>query len=226
MVPKNVLQRTFRIMYGNGTGTAFTIDVDGKQYLVTAHHVIENIKDTDSISIYHEQQWKQIPTRLVGIGSPDFDIAVLALPYQISPTYPLTPTTAKIFLGQDIYFLGYPYGLHIEVGPDLNASFPLPLVKKGIVSSFIFGDNQLNHLLLDGHNNPGFSGGPVFYSTNGNQEFCVAGVISGYRYAWQPVFAQGQEIPLAYQYNTGLINAVGIDIALGLINANPIGFSL
>lgn len=227
MVPSNILQRTFRIQFGNGTGTSFTLDVDGKQYLVTAKHVVEDIKPNDAIFIQHESQWKAIPTTLVGLGDEDFDVAVLALPIQLSPTHPLIPTTAHICLAQDIYFLGYPYGLHTEVGPELNASFPLPLVKKGIVSSFIFGDNQLNYLLLDGHNNPGFSGGPVFYTPSGQQNnFCVAGVISSYRYEWYPVFAQGQQTPLAYQYNTGIIIAVGIQVAVDLIKSNPMGFAL
>jgi hypothetical protein len=116
--------------------------------------------------------------------------------------------------------------VHTKAGPDLNASFPIPLVKKGIVSSFITGNQRLDYLLLDGHNNPGFSGGPVFYSVLGQHDFRVAGVISGYRYEWHPVFSGGQETPLTYQYNTGIIISVGIQVAVDLIKANPIGFLL
>lgn len=220
MVPTNILQRTHRILFGNSTGTAFTIDFDSRQYLITAKHVVEGIKQTNIISIQHENQWKEIPCEVVGFGENNFDIAVLSLPLQISPNHPLSFSNTDFFLGQDIYFLGYPYGLYGEVEPNLNSHFPIPLVKKGIISSFIFGkNNRLDYLLLDGHNNPGFSGGPVFYkSVERNDVFGVAGVISSFQYEWQPVFQNGKQTDFVYQYNTGIIHSVGINVAIDLIN--------
>ncbi|MEK6977238.1 MAG: hypothetical protein AABX40_02405, partial [Candidatus Hydrothermarchaeota archaeon] len=141
--------------------------------------------------------------------------------------HPLIPSSGGMALGQDVYFLGYPYGLSTDVGPELNADFPLPLVKKAIVSSVVFRDNRLEYLLLDGHNNPGFSGGPVYYTPPGKpQEHRVAGVISGYRYEWEPVYLKQKESSLTYKYNTGIIIAVGIRIVLDIIDTNPTGYEL
>ena len=81
MIPTNVLQRTFRVGYGSGSGTCFTIDHDGKQYIVTAKHVVSGIKPTDSVTIYHEKQWKNLQCGLVGLAPGDVDIVVLAPPH-------------------------------------------------------------------------------------------------------------------------------------------------
>ena len=61
-------------------------------------------------------------------------------------------------LSQDVYFLGFPYDLTND-GGTINRNFPIPLIKKGILSAIQVG--EVKTLLLDGHNNPGFSGGPV-----------------------------------------------------------------
>ena len=78
-------------------------------------------------------------------------------------------------------------------------------------------------MLLDGHNNPGFSGGPVFFTSRDDQLPKVAGVISGFRYNWEPIFLQGQPTDLSFQYNTGIIVAWSIAHAVEIINGNPIG---
>lgn len=89
------------------------------------------------------------------------DISVISIPSLKNGSVNVIAESANIFYGQDIYFLGFPYGLQSDVG-ELNSNLPMPLVKKGIVSSFLF-ENPRKVLLLDGHNNPGFSGGPVIY---------------------------------------------------------------
>lgn len=223
MVPSNILQRTFRVQYGHATGTCFTIEVDDRQYVVTARHVLQGIGEMDTIAIQHEKQWKPLPVTLVGVGSGDVDIAVVAASQQLSPALPLVPSSDELYLSQDVYFLGFPYGLQIEVGPELNASFPLPLVKKGIASSFQIENRHVSLMLLDGHNNPGFSGGPVFFSPVGTYESRVAGVISGYRYEWESVYHQGQKTPLSYQSNTGIVVAWGIWHALEIIKKKAVG---
>ena len=117
MIPTNVLQRTFRLRYGDNMGTGFTIDVDNRQYLITAHHVMPSVKANDSLLVHHANQWKHLDITLVGHGGPDFDVTVLALPVQLGPLHPLIPSSGGMALGQDVYFLGYPYGLSTYVGP-------------------------------------------------------------------------------------------------------------
>jgi hypothetical protein len=226
MVSTNILQRTFRIEYKGNEGTCFTIDQGGRQYIVTANHVVNGILDSDTLSIFHEKKWKKLSVKLVGVTTPPVDIAVLALSLQLSPSHPLPTDAGNLYLSQDVYFLGFPYGLHINIGPDLNRDFPLPLVKKGIVSSLEFSQNHLDYILLDGHNNPGFSGGPVVYISPGTKDLKVAGVISGYRYEWEKVYHQGQATPLMFQQNTGIIIAYCIRHAVELIKVKLIGFLL
>lgn len=79
-------------------------------------------------------------------------------------------------------------------------------------------------IFLDGHNNKGFSGGPVLFKEHGHGELKVAAVISGYRFANEPVFNGDQELPITYRYNTGIIISYGIKHAVALVQANPIGF--
>jgi hypothetical protein len=159
----------------------------------------------------------------VGHASGDVDISVLALGFQLSPTRPLTPTGAGIGFGQDVYFLGFPYNLFTDIGAN-NRDFPVPFIKKAIVSSITkVGDAEVT--FLDGHNNPGFSGGPVVFVPPGQRDFRVAAVISGYRFEREPVFVGDQPTNLAYRYNTGIIIAYGIRHAVDLAQSNPIGVS-
>jgi hypothetical protein len=222
-ITTNILRRTFQLSFGECQGTCFTIDYDNRQYIVTARHIVEPITDFATIRIKHEKIWKDCPVNLVGHGEGEVDISVLAAPIQISPAYLLPPTSAMVF-GQDVYFLGFPYGWNSEVG-ELNQNFPLPLIKKAIMSGM---DLNSQRFLLDGHNNPGFSGGPVVFSELGKPgaQLSVAGVISGYRFRNEPVYLEGKRTPLEFKYNTGIILVYGIKHAIDLISENPIGFNL
>lgn len=223
-ITANILKRTFQLSFGKGQGTCFTIDYDNRQYIVTARHLVEPIIDSATIRIKHETVWKDCPVNLVGHGEREVDISVLAAGVQISPKHPLPPTAAGLTLGQDVYFLGFPYGLTSEVG-ELNQNFPFPFVKKATLSTF---DTKTNPFFLDGHNNPGFSGGPVVFSEAGKpaNQLSVAAVISGYHPRMEPVYLEGKHTLLEFEYNTGIIVAYGINHAVGLISQNPIGFNL
>jgi len=223
MVPNSALHRTFRLKYGADTATCFTIDVDCKQYIVTARHSLPGVGQNVTIQLQHEDKWKDLQCEIVGLAPDDVDIAVLAPPHPISPWYPLEPTTKDIYLSQDAYFLGFPYGIHAEVG-DLNMNFPLPLVKKVCVSMLPFSTGGSKYFLLDGHNNPGFSGGPVVYSPPGQLAATnVAGVISGYKFVWNQVYIKNKETELAIKSNTGIVIGYSIEYAVDLILARPMG---
>jgi S1-C subfamily serine protease len=223
MAPTNALQRTFRLQYRAGTATCFTIDVDSRQYIVTTRHALPGAGQNVTIQLQHEGQWNDLHCEVVGLAPDDVDIAVLAPPQAISPSHPLEPTTKDLYLSQDAYFLGFPFGIQAEVG-GLNADFPLPLVKKVCVSLLAFDTGRCKYFLLDGHNNPGFSGGPVVYSQPGQLAAVrVAGVISGYKFVWDKVYIENQETELAVKYNTGIVIAYSIDYAVDLIRNRAIG---
>jgi S1-C subfamily serine protease len=59
MVPAKVLQRVFFIKASDvGTGTAFTITVDGREYLVTARHVIDPVHGPRVVHVFRFGTWE------------------------------------------------------------------------------------------------------------------------------------------------------------------------
>jgi hypothetical protein len=223
MVTSNVIQRTIHISFGGQIATGFFIDVDQRQYLVTAKHVIPNVGAEAVISVFHNNQWREVPVRLVGHAPGEADISVLALPYRIAGADLTLPADAAgLMVGQDVFFLGFPFGLFGEMGA-LNNDYPLPFVKKALVSCFEHNQYGLHRVFLDGHNNPGFSGGPVVFVVPGTRNLKVAAVISGYRFENQPVFDGTDALPLSTRHNTGIIFSYGIGYATALAQEHPIG---
>lgn len=150
------------------------------------------------------------------------DIGVLAPAEQLSTDdLPLLPSSNGIALGQQVFFLGFPFGLtgHAEY---LNDGYPLPFVKSGFVSA-IPGDGE--PLYIDGHNNIGFSGGPVVFRPimPNHSSYHVAAVVSGY-HNLEPVF--GESGDRTGTTNPGFFIANHIEPAVDLIKGNPIGFKL
>ncbi|QAZ69052.1 S1 family peptidase [Solidesulfovibrio carbinolicus] len=220
MITANVIHRVFHIKSEGSVGTCFAVDVDGRQYVVTARHVLGN---KSSFSVFHEGKWKDTEFLFVGSCDGDVDISVVALPVQIAPQHPLLAESEGLLYGQDVFFLGFPYGMRGDIGL-MNAGYPLPFVKKGIVSCIEFGLKEV--IYVDGHNNPGFSGGPVVFWDNSLKAFKVCSVISGYQYNEDPVYKSGIETECRYKYNTGIVISYGVKHAVGLIRSNPKGFLL
>ena len=208
MITREFLTRVFRLNCGDKRGTCFTLEVNGRQYVITARHLVESADTIDDIRISH-REFGHTPVQLVGHAEGSADISVLACDCQISNA------TGASFgdgysLSQDAYFLGFPYGLEIDVSQEVAPLSALPLVKKGIISGFEEG-----HLIyLDGHNNPGFSGGPVVCVGNDGSR-SIEGVVRG--------FLRGSG---ADSGNSGIAVAYGIQHALDVIGQNPIGYEL
>lgn len=226
VITNNVIHRTFRIKHGESYGTCFAIDVDGKQYLITAKHIVEGISGSDTtVEIFFERRWDTHAVRFVGTTPGEADVAVLAPSWRLSPEHPLPPKSDGIAFGQDVYFLGFPYNMFADIG-EMNRNFPMPFVKKATVSSWSRDEHGVLRWFLDGHNNPGFSGGPVVWTEPLRNNYNVAGVISGYRYSDEPIYDGDAPTTLAYRYNTGIIIAYDIEHALDLIRRNPAGLNI
>ena len=234
MITANVIRRTFHIAWGAGTGTAFAIDRAGKQYLVTARHVVEGIRSGDEIAVSRRQQWHKITVDVVGTGGDDVDVAVLACPIQLAPPLPLEASSEGLVYGQTASFLGFPFGWDSGAW-EITGDFPLPFVKAGIVSAIPLGKPTL--IYIDGHGNKGFSGGPVVFVSNGRpaNELRVAGIVANYPTPLREpiVDKHGDAIvddhnePFAFfPENPGLVVAYDIRHAVELIDANPVGFVL
>jgi hypothetical protein len=227
-----VIQSVFHIQTVLGYGSAFTVVVDGRQYFVTARHLFSDQElltapgDFLFLEIFHGMKWNTVQCTVVGFGQDGNDvndIAILALPFILTEYDLLVLGTQSLSLGQDVFFLGYPLARRGDVG-QMNNNYPLPYVKKAIVSMINF---QTQHLVLDGINNAGFSGGPVVYrQVSGiDGRWHVAGVVTSREETREPVFHQKSEneAPYCVFQDSGLINCCPILIGLTIIKANPIG---
>ena len=171
MITANVICRTFFIKSGNSLGTAFTIDRNGTQYLVTARHVTRGA--VSRVEVFHDGQWKPLSVTTVGIGQGDVDVAVLAPKIRMSPAYALEATTDGLAYGQPVSFLGFPFGWK-GGQTQLNDGYPFAFVKAGIVSAI----PCVRTIWIDAHGNPGFSGGPVVFKTRPDAtDLRVAGIV-------------------------------------------------
>lgn len=193
-VTANVIQRVVRVRVNagtknEGTATAFTVDVDGREYLITAKHVVKGLKNEDSIDIFMNDDWSSLNVKIFLCEDP-IDIAVLIPPHQLTVNFDLAFDKGGFFFGQDAYFLGFPYGMQTSAR-GANGPYPVAIIKRGTISGTVDVDpsKKAKKILLDGYNNPGFSGGPIVYRdlNQGSVVMNLVGVVSGFRPEVVPV---------------------------------------
>ena len=155
-------------------------------------------------------------------------------------------------MGGDAFFLGFPYAKTTD--SMLAGGYPLPLIKRATLS----GMSQLvpgkgSVIILDGYNNPGFSGSPVVFrdTTKSEATFKVGGVVVSFLPEAGPVL-KTEEVTQAQitdedkqesrileyhqrfyrvthettdfvRLNTGVAFAHDIKFAVDLIRQHPIG---
>jgi hypothetical protein len=208
MIPSNVSHTVFQIKTNRGTATCFSIAMGQEigvscTFLVTAKHILDGI-DLKDVEIRRVDGW--MPNSILKVFEiPNTDLACFIA--EMMPTNYLLHN-ANITYGEDLYFLGFPFGFtHIHKDEGV-----MPFVKKCIVSSV----GELNYVVLDGINNKGFSGGPVVrvkWDEDGKGSLECVAVVSGY-----------------FNDNTGVIDeisgaTIGITAAnSGLIIAYPTYF--
>lgn len=220
-----IISRVFLIQYNQSIGTCFAIDIDNQQYFITAKHVIKNIKDKENIKIFRNSRWEEEEIHLIG-HHPKVDISVFSLNFRPNNITKKIECDTDFAYGQDIYFLGFPLGLKQEESATLvNTSYPLPFIKKGILSAILQEAGE-PLIILDGINNPGFSGGPFIFYNFKKSSYCIAGVISGYLIEPHNIvdIKRNNIIEALSQGNSGLIRSYTINYALKLIESNPTGY--
>lgn len=213
--------RTFCIRTEEGQGTAFTIDVDGKRYLITAQHVI-GPNSTESVSIESKSGQEQIDVELVGLTLPELDVAVLRPSKPIHDhnfrTKPV-PIDSPIKIGEDVYAFGFHMGLSTKVLNYSNFPYPVPLLRSYMISGF-----QENGYFLDGFANPGASGGPVF-SMDGTMPIII-GVVVARRKEPSSLTVGRHDAGPQVGLNSGIVMVTQIRLAMELIMRNPIGLEI
>lgn len=190
MVPSEILQSVFLIKHGKSTGTCFLVSMDSNDYLVTAKHLFPSsipLKSKVDIEIYNNKGWIKFQPNLLFHDNPNIDIAVLDLKTNEFSHMAFDIGSKNYYLSQECFFVGFPFGLKMDddATGSLNRGFPIPFIKKAIISLFISDSTKMTQIFLDGHNNPGFSGGPVVianFANEGKHKMRIIGVISAYLY--------------------------------------------
>lgn len=95
-----------------GTGSGFVVEYDGKKYVVTCNHVVQNaMEDPEALVVYSINQTRY-PMKLVGADT-FWDIAVLAFtgePGAEVSTVAIADADPRV--GQRVYALGTPLGMY------------------------------------------------------------------------------------------------------------------
>lgn len=213
MIPTmNTLQRTYLVRDGGSIGTGFTIDRDGRQYLVTAKHVSEG--SVGVIDVFHDGHWKNLDVTVVGAGMEGEDVMVLCADRQLSPAHPLGTNDKGISLGQQVRFLGFPFAWRYDDLGKINNGWPIPIVKAGILSRLSSRNDR--RLLVDAHGNKGFSGGPLVAEIGGNPT--VIGVVV--------IAVPNPDGVETIDEHAGFVLAEPINTVTNIIDSNPSGFRL
>lgn len=226
-----------------GRGTIFSVDVNHREYWVTAKHILTGAEhppygsiddQTASLRILNPGgtglQFVPETFKVIDPGA-NIDIVVLAsaTPILNNPGIPMADS-ANIVLGGDCEFLGYPFGggyrARFQTG-----SYWMPFVKRCNVSAISTEGKKV--WILDGINNAGFSGGPVIFGTGASQK--IMAVISGYitepaaviaSIAGDRAYPKSGNTNRSYEkvnVNSGFIIAFDIGYAIDAINKHPIG---
>jgi len=247
MPTANILSRVTMVESRYGRGSTFSIDVDQREYWITAKHILTGATQPPYGSLtsklaslnvlnpgFQGDQWLTMNFSVIDTGN-DIDIVILAPPEPLlkNPLPNEPADSGGIFLGGDCEFLGFPYGGGWRVSFDKGQSFWMPFVKHCNVSAMPSLAPRI--WVLDGINNPGFSGGPVIFKTGADQR--ILAVVSGYHTEPAEIVssAAAKKAPvkkpnepkkpehLRVNVNSGFIIAYDIAYAMDAIKANPIG---
>jgi hypothetical protein len=223
-VPVEMLGRTLLIRHGETVGTAFELERHHKRYLVTARHLVAGLPDTyATLQVMRYDSWADYKTlRTLYPKSPAVDIAVFdtgetaATPYYVAPA---ERGGGGATFGENIWFLGFPYGIGTRIPSPAGGVF-YPFIKHGILSAVDSSDPDANITFIDGHNNPGFSGGPVLYVDLTDHRYKIMSVVSSYRVEATQTAVDGKLVDSPLLANSGIIQSYSIRYALDAIDAS------
>jgi S1-C subfamily serine protease len=219
------MANTFNIYGDKLTGSGFMVNVGGSQYFVTAAHLFaasHRSAENVSLQMVIQNQLQTYSGKIYFHSDRKVDIAVLKLSETIEQNLTLpedavkySDTIKKVFrgdgfsldnvfvaVGMESYFMGFPLG---NLGTEVFG-IKFPLVKKAILSGTV-RNNGVEVILLDGHNNLGFSGGPVVIYDEEKKTMRLVGVISGY--LPEPVDVRNKNETLSVLENSGIIVCYG-----------------
>lgn len=215
-MPVEMLYRTLLIKLGNEQGTAFTVEYEGKMYIVTARHVVAGAAARGAVlQVWQEEQWKDYHTvKTIFPSSGDVDIAIFETNEKVEKHYRVfAKSDNDSGIGHQVWFFGYPWGIATHFTNGKIA----PFVKQGMVSAIDATRPDAVVLYVDGFNNPGFSGGPIVFWNSSSRAYEIIGVIKGYREDSVKVVINGQHADTNLLVNSGILVGYSINHALKAI---------
>ena len=226
-VTSNVLGRVLQVRSPSTSCSAFTIEIEKKQYLVTARHCLDGVTDSKNLMVRRGSVWGPVVGPVFLPSNSEVDIAAIGLAQPITLDSEFQPTSDGIALGQPVFFIGYPYDFSTKWKPSDSPNLSeVAFIKAGILSAMDSRNPQAIIIYIDGHNNQGFSGGPIVFRPSPNSQFRVAAVVKGFRGEATPV-VKGKNLldPNAPSYedlytraNTGIVVGYSIEHIVKAIN--------
>jgi hypothetical protein len=223
--PPFMFVRTVPVRVGQEYGTAFVIDYKGRQYLVTAKHLVKSLPSKDAaIQLFEDLQWKDLRTDILNCKSSEVDAVALRFekPEKLSDDPAVDVSTLDQMIGSAVFFFGFPnfgheMGLHTTLG---KTGQHLPMVKRGILSASDWIDKDANLLYFDAFNNKGFSGGPIVAFDATRKKWQIVAVVSGYLPEASQVLLQGHAVDSRDLVNSGVMVGYNIRHVLEAIDAS------
>ena len=231
-MPVEILRQTFKVRTEAGTGTAFSVEVDGRQYIVTAQHVVGSMAPDVLDMQTSSAGWRQVPVMAVGMAGPPVDVAVMATDSVLGSRSSVPVGVGTVSYGQAVRFLGYPFGLDFTPIPGVRTA-PLPFIKAGILSALRPVPNEVGllELFVDAAGNPGFSGGPLVLPRRSTAKgdsiaWHIAGVVTSGVTHRVPLKDVSGAVVGFVKVDAGILRVTSIDAVTRMIRANPAGYPL
>ena len=227
-------------------GTMFTTVVDGREYWITAKHLVTGAttlpwgvvgQQTVPLRVLSSAApspgWKILEFSALDTGTSDIAVLFANHPLVEHTGLGLHLGSGGLTLGNPCDFLGFQNGWAWRASIDKQVAGLMPFVKHCFVAGFL--EISSPAWVLDGVTSPGFAGGPVVFG-NGDEQ-SVLGVMSGNlsKEVGQALFpadpASGttsmpspvKSPPQINDEPAGLILAYDIGVALAAINRHPDG---
>lgn len=220
LISEMELARTFSIRKDSSLGTTFMVYAGNKNYMVTAKHVLGSVKNGQNIQYFllKNNAWHKQDGKVFIHQNLNVDVALIQ-PDDTATVTALSLNQVNLVLGDEGFFLGFPFGLG-TFDNNLNGGFPFALVKKCVFSGAL-SSKGIDVFFFDGNNNPGFSGGPIFFKNRFNpsdKKLYLTGIVSGYI----PQTSH-EKTPLGivdYNENSGIIIAYSSSYIKEILNQN------
>lgn len=188
-IERDILSRVLYIQTSNGKGTGFAVSIDGKEYLITAKHVIDSptclAAIGEKLKIYKNDEWVDYTiNHIYRHSNNELDVCAISFDNQIMPKSlsSIEINCEGMRHGENCRFLGFPETWNTD-GKEHNCipiggetwPYPIPFIKRCIMSkpAYISG---LNIYYIDSVVNKGFSGAPLIFQHSKTGKLQIAGV--------------------------------------------------